>query len=84
MVTERYFVNTLDSKIGVGVEAFPVLTGFTRTSCWFSSGSRLVLVVTGKALVGEINHQEGFTSPDLTVSFVSHASHNESFWFSGL
>ena len=37
MVTERYFVNTLDSKIGVGVEAFPVLTGFTRTSCWFSS-----------------------------------------------
>jgi len=40
MVTERYFVNTLDSKIGVGVEAFPVLTGFTRTSCWFSSGSR--------------------------------------------
>jgi len=38
MVTERYFV--LDSKIGVGVEAFLVLTGFTRTSCWFSSGSR--------------------------------------------
>ena len=37
MVTERYFVNTLGSKIGVGVEAIPVLTGITRTTCWFSS-----------------------------------------------
>ena len=44
----------------------------------------LVLVVNGQALVGEINHQEGFTSPDLTVSFVSHVSRNESLWFSGL
>ena len=26
MVTERYFVNTLDSKNGVGVEAFLMLT----------------------------------------------------------
>ena len=26
-----------DSKIGVGVEAFPLLSGITRTSFWFSS-----------------------------------------------
>ena len=35
IVVERYFVNTLLSKIGVGVEAFPVLTGITRTTSWW-------------------------------------------------
>ena len=87
MVTERYFVNTWDSKIGVGIEAFPVLMGLTRTSCWFSSST-----VNGQALIGEINHQagneidyqEGSTSPDLAPSFASHTSHDASLWFSGL
>ena len=37
MVTERYFVRTLESKIGVGVDGFPVLTGITRTTCWLLS-----------------------------------------------
>ena len=48
----------------------------------------LVLVVNGQALVGEIDHQagneidhqEGFTSPDFPASFVSHV---ESLWFLG-
>ena len=32
IVVDRYFVKTLLLKIGVGVEALPVLTGITRTT----------------------------------------------------
>ena len=37
IVVERYFVNTWLCPSGVGVEALPVLTGITRSTCWLTS-----------------------------------------------